>query len=74
MFKSTTVWACAPVPLPQALLIPCPAACNHTIVPGDTLWDLAAKAGVQVPTILSMNRGVNPHTLFPNDVVSIPCA
>jgi len=62
----------APVRKPAA-----PAARQHRVVPGDTLWDLAAKylrSPYRWPEIFNLNKAIirNPHWIFPGQVFKIP--
>ncbi len=47
----------------------------HTVVTGDTLWDLSMKyygSGYDWPTLQKVNGLSNPDLLFPNMVLTIP--
>lgn len=64
-----------PSPPPPA---PAPAAVRqHRVVPGDTLWDIAARylgSGPRWPEIFNLNAAQirNPHWIFPGQVFKIP--
>ncbi|QJD53350.1 LysM-like peptidoglycan-binding protein [Arthrobacter phage StevieBAY] len=51
---------------------------EHRVVPGDTLWGIAARYlgnGARWPEIYNMNRGVvggNPNLIFPGQVFKVP--
>ncbi|KUR65799.1 hypothetical protein JM67_03325 [[Arthrobacter] sp. ATCC 21022] len=51
---------------------------QHRVVPGDTLWGIAARYlgnGARWPEIYNMNRGVvggNPNLIFPGQVFTVP--
>jgi LysM repeat protein len=54
-----------------------PAARQHQVVPGDTLWGIAARYlgnGVRWPEIFNLNAGQirNPHWIYPGQVFKIP--
>lgn len=60
-----------PIPPPQ------PTQRTHTVVSGDTLWDIAAKyygSGAKYPTIVSANQDKikNPNLIYPGQVFVIP--
>ncbi|QDK01901.1 hypothetical protein SEA_VIBAKI_20 [Arthrobacter phage Vibaki] len=60
----------APKPAP-------PAARQHRVVPGDTLWHIAARYlhnGARWPEIFRLNQGQirNPHWIYPGQVFKIP--
>ena len=64
-----------PAPPPPA---PAPAAGRqHRVVPGDTLWHIAARylgSGPRWPEIYNLNTAIirNPHWIFPGQVFKIP--
>lgn len=64
-----------PTPAPPA---PAPAAVRqHRVVPGDTLWHIAARylgSGPRWPEIYRLNAAIirNPHWIFPGQVFKIP--
>jgi LysM repeat protein len=45
---------------------------SYTIHAGDTLWSLAEQFGVPAELLAAANPTLNPHVLFPGDVVVIP--
>ena len=54
-----------------------PAARQHRVVPGDTLWDIARKYlgnGIRWPEIYNLNAAQirNPHWIYPGQVFKIP--
>jgi len=57
---------------------PAPAAVRqHRVVPGDTLWGIAARYlgnGIRWPEIFRLNQGQirNPHWIYPGQVFKIP--
>ena len=52
-----------------------PASCGqtYTVRYGDTLSGIALRFGVSMNAILRANRVVNPHRIYPGQVLSIPC-
>lgn len=59
------------VPAPKAV----PGGLKHTVVPGDTLWDLAQRHGTSVDAILAANPGiVDRNLIYPGQVLNIPGA
>jgi LysM repeat protein len=66
-----------PKPKPKAPVVRKAAARQHRVVPGDTLWDLAAKYlrnPLRWPEIYALNRTIirNPHWIFIGQVFKIP--
>lgn len=49
-----------------------PAGFLHTVVPGDTLYNLASRYGISVETIMAVNPGVVPENLMVGSVLRIP--
>lgn len=47
---------------------------QHTVQPGDTIWDLAHRDGVNFNEMLRLNQDhlINPGMIFPGDTVYIP--
>ncbi len=46
----------------------------HTVVPGDTIWDLARRDGADFQDMVQLNQDhlINPGLIFPGDTVYIP--
>ena len=65
-----------PLPEPYNVVVPTPAPAmqglRYTIRPGDTLFSIAQRHGVDWRTILDANRIVNPRDLPPGQVIVIP--
>jgi nucleoid-associated protein YgaU len=72
---AATIVRVIPTPPPPA---PAPAAVRqHRVVPGDTLWGIAARylgSGPRWPEIFNLNSAIirNPHWIFPGQVFKIP--
>ncbi|HLJ59558.1 MAG TPA: M23 family metallopeptidase [bacterium] len=49
-----------------------PQPVTHTVVPGDTLWDIAASAGVSVSALAAANQLVPRETLHLGRVLIVP--
>ena len=46
---------------------------NHTVVRGDTLWDIAIANGVSLGALIGANSQIrNPDLIFPDEVVKLP--
>ena len=58
---------------PQAAPAPnAPAARQHTVQPGDTVWDLAQRYGTTVDDIAAANHLADPNLIHPNEQLVIP--
>jgi len=44
----------------------------HTVVRGDTLWDLSRRYGIPLETLQQANPGVDPRRLVPGSILNIP--
>ena len=44
----------------------------YTVRPGDTLYSIAARFGVQIASILAVNPGLNPFNLYAGLAILIP--
>ena len=67
--------AAANTPVPTAIpASPTPPATDYTVVPGDTLWDIAVKFRLTVDEMTAANPDINPDLLHPGDVIKIPSA
>ena len=53
-----------------------PASCGqtYTVRYGDTLSGIAYRFGVSVNSLMQANGVINPHRIYPGQVLSIPCA
>lgn len=49
-----------------------PRSGTHTVVSGDTLWDIAASAGVSVTALAAANQLAPGETLRPGRVLNVP--
>jgi hypothetical protein len=51
-----------------------PGVCGqtYTIESGDTMFGIADKCGVSEPDLEAANAGVDPHSLVPGDVLTLP--
>jgi murein DD-endopeptidase MepM/ murein hydrolase activator NlpD len=58
-----------PLPLPAAAPL---KVRRHTVAPGDTLWGIAAAAGVSVETLEDANHLTGQSVLRPGQVLEIP--
>lgn len=54
------------VPLPAVEMIP------HRVLPGETLWVIAARYGVSAPLIMVINRLAAPYRLRPGQILMVP--
>ncbi|MDD2181232.1 MAG: LysM peptidoglycan-binding domain-containing protein [Bacilli bacterium] len=46
---------------------------NYTVVPGDTLWGIARKHGIQIDKLLDVNTQItNPSFIIPGQTINIP--
>ena len=45
---------------------------QHTVRPGESLWEIAQKYGISLKTILAANNIVNPDEIFPGQKIIIP--
>lgn len=51
------------------------AAATHTVVRGDTLWDIAMANGVSLQSLIEANPQIrNPDLIYPDQVVHLPGA
>jgi len=49
------------------------ASVTHTVVPGDTMWQLAVRYHVGLTEIIGANPHIaDPHWIYPGDVLTIP--
>ena len=44
---------------------------TYTIVPGDTLWDIARRFGTTVAHLAALNDIANPNLIYPGEVFLI---
>lgn len=44
----------------------------HTVVEGDTLWDIAEQHGVNVDTVIGANPDISPNVLKVGQVIKVP--
>lgn len=68
-----------PKPKPPAPVTKKAATRTHRVVPGDTLWGIAARYlhnPLRWPEIFNLNRALikNPHWIFPGQVFKLPAA
>ena len=49
-----------------------PRAHEHTVVPGDTLWDISRTYGVSIQTIIEANEIANPDRIRVGQILIIP--
>ena len=47
--------------------------CLHFVASGETLSEIADVYGVDLATMLERNPAANPHLLFPNQALVVPC-
>lgn len=47
---------------------------THTVVPGDTIWDVAKREGVDFQEMVALNSDhlIDPNLIFPGDTLYIP--
>lgn len=65
--------AAAPTPVPTAIpASPTAPTTDYTVIPGDTLWDIAVKFQLTVDEMTAANPGINPDLLHPGQVIKIP--
>ncbi len=48
-----------------------PQVYSHTVVEGDTLWDIAEQFGVSLDTVIGANPDINPNTLKVGQVIKV---
>ncbi len=57
----------------QIINIPDTNKSTYTIKPGDTMWSIAAKKGIELNELLSVNPQITiPSLIFPGQVINIP--
>jgi spore coat assembly protein SafA len=62
-----------PVQTDEAAVPPSGDAPVHTVIPGDTLWQIARDNNVSLDTLIAANPQIdNPDLIFPGDKVTIP--
>lgn len=64
----------APAPAPAPTPAPAPEAkiIQYKVKPGDVLWKIAKKYGMDWRTLAAYNKLKNPHLIFPNQIILIP--
>src|SRR5699024_4534317 len=46
---------------------------THTVVSGDTLWDIAAANGISLQSLIEANPQIrNPDLIYPDQIVHLP--
>jgi LysM repeat protein len=63
---------CIP-PAPTTVRCP-PNSYHYRIVPGDTMYGIAHRYGVNLNALLTLNNGVDPNALVPGEIICIPMA
>ncbi|MFA5528599.1 MAG: LysM peptidoglycan-binding domain-containing protein [Peptostreptococcales bacterium] len=48
-----------------------PGMIRYTVLPGDTIYKIAARFGTTTESVLNANPGLNPRMLFPGSVITI---
>lgn len=57
----------------QIINIPDNNKSNYTVMPGDTMWSIARKYGIELNNLLSANSQItNPNLIFPGQTITIP--
>lgn len=68
---------CVPGQQPQCRMpASCPPGfeCRYTVQPGDTMFTIAQRFGVNVNALIAANPHItNPNQIFPCDVLCVPC-
>ncbi len=60
-----------PTPCPPGAP-PCPF--QYTVQPGDTLFSIAQRFGVNLQKLIAANPQIpNPNVIFPGQVITVPC-
>lgn len=58
---------------PEPTTVRCPPNSYHyRIVPGDTMYGIARRYGVDVNALMKMNSGLDPNKLEPGTIICIP--
>lgn len=59
-------------PEPEPEPNPNPANQTYTVVPGDTLYAIAARYGTTVAELAALNGILNPNLIYPGQILNIP--
>lgn len=63
-----------PEPAPEPVPNPNPANQTYTVVPGDTLYAIAARYRTTVAELAARNGILNPNLIYPGQVLAVPAA
>ncbi|NLX09362.1 MAG: LysM peptidoglycan-binding domain-containing protein [Chloroflexi bacterium] len=66
-FTPVPTFAGGPTAIPQ----PQPGTGTYTVVRGDTLWGIAARFNTTIETLARLSNIVNPHLIFPGQVLVV---
>lgn len=61
-----------PPPLPTATFPPVGVPSTYTVQPGEWIYSIARKFGLDPLAIIAVNPGINPNLVYPGQVINLP--